>query len=1209
MKWSIKKPTLCLLMISILFSWSAPALAKTPQVDATISNTKKQTIPLTEALEKLAATTDLEFTYRIDIVEKIQVSYRSKKSRTPLQTLEKLLKNTGLQYKVFSETRVVIYQKNNPEKISKEPIGSSDTEPRNTLVKQKLNPSISYESNPEKSKNPRSKKVFLLEGQITDSKGEALIGANVYLKDNPSNGTITDYDGNYKLELESLSGTLVFSYLGYLNHTEEINGRTQINVVLVEDVQALDEVVVVGYGTQRKSDIIGAVSSVDGEDLNTTAVSNFDAALQGLAAGVSILSQSGKPGAPSTIRIRGANSIQSSTDPLWVIDGMPVFSSPTGLGSSNQNPMSLINPNDIESIQVLKDAAATSIYGSRGSNGVIIVTTKSGKNGKGTLNLSVSGGISTPTRTPEDIGYANTQEWLEIMDEAYQTSFGRDFKMNDYYQFAPLAFDQITREQIENQSINTNWFDEVFRTGSFNEINLSSSRGTEKGSYYISGNYRSDKGVLDHNQLDRLSLRANVNFEPLENLTIDTKLNFSFTDNERRSEDLTTLIKFSLPWQPVRDLENPNRYFNPYTGSNLVALNDPNNTLNNVKQYRALGNIAIQYNLPFIKGMALRSEFSADIIQSNLVNWSSRNIQLDGNRNPIAEAREEAVTYQSVNYNFYTQYARDFSFGSLNAVLGVEAQRINQYERILAGEGLVGDYQELGSPKTPTTVDARQNNERYLLGYFGRINYKLQDKYLLGLSARRDGSSAFSATDRWGNFVAVSAGWILSEEDFMTFLDNKVYLKLRASFGETGNQSVPNNLQSINFFDRVIYGNRAVGSNGTIPSNLAVDNLTWESTQSADFGIDFGLFNNRIYGTLAYYHRFVNGMLLEAQLPTSAGVSPDRVDADFGFLNTVDGTATNKIWTNIGNMTNSGLEIELNSVNVDQNDFKWTTSFNISFNDNRVESLTADLDQSGTGITTPYSISRKGNRRNVWYIAEFAGINSDNGVPYIYALDKDWFAQTGDTRRLLSESGEEVQILGTRTNIRENRFIQDEKSSDPTYFGGLTNKFEYKGFDFSAFLAFSGGGYLLDYDRQVAIYPNETRMILSDVLNNSWQERGDEAQYPATVARRTFEVEREVFLSDFGEEDVFTDRELWRSDFIRLRNLTLGYTFSADKLERFKLQGLRIYLTANNLFTITDYPGFDPEGIPNQLTRAHILYNNTPIPQLKSYLFGLNLKI
>lgn len=1134
-----------------------------------------------EAIDKLQEMTDVSFLYLSGIVDKNEKIDFNVKNKQLSYILDKLCKSLEITYEVDGNYIV----------LSKDE-GSKATQ----LIDLKGG-----------IENGAPKKI---RGTVLDDSGEPVPGATILIQ-GTTTGTITNFDGTFILDIDDQTPiTLEISFIGFVTVEVPVKDQNDVTVRLELDMQQLEEVVVVGYGTQKKADVIGSVSTVKGDELNIKSVASFDAGLQGMAAGVSVLSQSGKPGAPSTIKIRGANSIQSSTDPLWVIDGMPVYSSPAGLGSSNQNPMSLFNPNDIESIQVLKDAAATSIYGSRGSNGVIIVTTKSGTKGKSFTNVNFSSGISDLSRTIDDVGYVNSSEWFDVMDQAYQNSFDRNFTMNDYYQFVPLAFDRIDREEAEQ--INTDWYDEIFRKGSFQDLNISSSKGFEGGSYYLSGNYRSDKGVLENNQLDKVSLRSNLAFEPITDLTIETKLNFSYTNNERRDDDLTTITKFSLPWMPVRLPENDNLYFNPYANANIVSRNDPDNTLNNVKQYRTLANVSLNYLVPFVDGLSLRTEMAADIIQSNLVNWQSRNIRLDGGKNPSAFAREEAVTYRSVNYNFYPTYVKSFGESSINAVLGIEAQRINQYERIMSGEGLTGDYQEIGVPRTLLSIEGRQNNERYLLGYFGRINYKLRDKYLVGVSWRRDGSSVFTEEYRWGNFVALSGGWILSQEPFMAWMGRGSYLKIRGSYGETGNQNVPNNLQEVNFFDQAIYGSRQFAANGTVPSNLPVRDLTWETTRSSDVGLDFGFLNDRINGTIGYYRRFIDGMLLQAQLPSSAGVSPSSdMIGRFEFLSDVDGRQTNKIWSNIGNMVNSGVEFELYTVNIDRSDFRWSTSFNIAFNRNIIEGLTPDLDASGQGITSEYTISSTDRKRNVWYVANYAGVDPASGVPYIEALDQDYYEETGNTRALQSLSGGDSLLLGTRKNVTENKFIQGDKSSDPTYYGGFTNKLEYKGFDFSFFFSFSGGNYILDYDRQVAVYPNETRMLLREVIDNSWEQEGDIAKYPKLVARRTFQVDGSN-VADFGDEDVFHNRDLYKADYIRLRSVTLGYNLPANYLKRLKIQGLRVYLSGNNLWTSTNYPGFDPEGIPNpngNTNGAHILYWNTPIPQLKSFIFGLDLKI
>lgn len=1092
------------------------------------------------------------FFYNDEISNKDQKFSVNEKSVGIEQLLDVVLKNSDLTYKIIEENIVIT---------------------RKSAIKEKK----------------------IIKGKVTDANdNSAVVGATVLLK-GTLNGVATDVDGNFSIQIEEPEASVLeISMIGYAKKTIYVRGSEFINVLLSASTEEIDEVIVVGYGTQKRRDVIGSVTTIDMTELKSKSVGNFDAGLQGLAAGVSVMSQSGAPGAPSIIKIRGTNSINSSTDPLWIIDGMPVYSSPSGLGASNQNPMSLINSNDIESIQVLKDAAATSIYGSRASNGVIIVTTKNGKKGVGTTSFNYTSGVSTLTRTPEDVGYVNTKEWLQVMDEAYKNSSGTAFTMDDYYRFAPQAYTKLTREQAEQ--INTNWYDQLFRSATFSEYNLSSSQGYDKGSFYISANYRKDKGVQMNNDLERFSVRSNVTFNPSPNLTVGAKLSFATSKNEKRNSGITSIVTYALPWFPIYNPENPNQYYNAYTGSNPKALTDPKNRKNNVEQLRGMGVFSLDYKIAKVKGLSFRTELSADVIQSNLVDWESREIWLNGAQKPTARASEEAVTFASYNYNFYGTYSKTSGIHSFNVVGGVESTRTSQYSRTLKGEGLIGKYQEIGTPTVLTQMYGGKNNERYLMGYFGRADYKLKEKYLLGLSARHDGTSAFTANHRWGTFYAASAGWIISEERFASFLGPDNFVKLRGSYGETGNQNVPSGLNVVNYNGISPYGSKDImGVNGTVPTNLMVSNLTWESTKSADFGIDFGLLKNRINGSLAYYHRLVYGMLLPAPVPVSAGVG----SLDLAFDRGVYDLETNRVWSNIGNMVNSGAELELHTVNYNKKGLKWTSDFNISFNKNIIKSLTDEADKSGKGIITTTTVSRKGELRNEWFIADYAGVDRLTGIPMIYALDKKKYEATGNTERVRDQAGVDSMIIATRTNISGNRFYQKGKSADPKYYGGITNTLQYKGFDFSFLVAFSGGNYILDYDRQLATVPSETRIVLKELYDNSWKKIGDVAKYPQLRSRGTFIVNG-VANSDFGDSEAFYNRELYKGDFVRLRNVQLGYTFTALQLQKIKMKGMRIYASGSNLYTLTNYPGFDPEG-------AGLIYYSSAIPQLKSFMFGIDV--
>jgi TonB-linked SusC/RagA family outer membrane protein len=1042
-------------------------------------------------------------------------------------------------------------------------------------------------------------KLKTLKGKVVDVSGNILPGASIIIKGTKS-GSVTDANGEFSISGLGDNSILAVSFIGMKSKELIVGNRSMLTITLEEDAISLNEVVAIGYGAAKKRDITGSISTVNADKLSIKGSASFDSNLQGLAAGVSIQSNSGVPGAASKIKIRGLGSINSSTDPLWIIDGMPVLSYEVAEnnGTTGQSPMSLINQNDIENIQVLKDAASTAIYGSRASNGVIIVTTKSGKKGKGGVNVDFSSGMSDLTRKPADIGYANSSQWFSVMNEMYQNS-GKTFDLNEYYKLAPQAFDKITIDQAK--ATNTDWYNLLFRKGSYQELNVSSTNATEKANYYVSLNYRNDEGVQLNNSLQRISGRANVDFRALKLLSLGAKMNFSYTDNNRMQNSgyrsgaasnggLNAITTSALPWYPVYNPVTPEQYYNPYGGANPLAFSDPANVHDNLKQFRTLGNVYAEIKLPFIEGLSVRSEASFDFLQSNSIFWKSRKVNLDSSNKPNSYASQQSVTYSSLNYNLYATYDRKFGEHQINAVAGSEAQRIQQTTLQAKGQNLIGVYQELGSPSSMLSMYGGLNGERYLLAYFGRANYKYNDRYLLGASIRRDGSSAFTAENRWGNFASLSAGWILSEENFMDFIGDKTFIKLRGSFGQTGNQNIPSGL------DRTLYegaymkygDNNIMGVNGTLPVNIAVSDLKWETTNSTDIGIDFGFLDNRINGSVAYYNKYITNMLLQGPVPVSAGVGGHPYTE-----------TTNNIWGNLGNMTNSGFEFEIHSTNIESKSFKWTTDFNIAFNSNKINQLTREADMTGKGLVSETTVSRKDHKRLEWFMADYAGVDTQTGVPMIYAVNTTKYNTTGETERLKNVAGSDSLLYATETNIRANRFYQNGKSADPTYYGGLTNTFEYKGFDLSFLISFSGGNYIYDYDEQISTRPNPTRTFKSEIIDNVWRKPGDVAKYPKLTADNTYTINGKA-VSGFGDNWVYYNKTLYKGDYIRLKNIQLGYNFPASMISKLKIATARVYVSGTNLFTVTDYKGFDPEG-------AGMVYTAT-IPQLKSIVAGLNIK-
>ena len=1143
-----------------------------------------------EVLTKIENQSDYSFAYSselIDLDRQVDLKIDDKDIN---ETLDGLFKGTDIEY-IINGRQIMLYPKVTSKGYPKKSTGHSSSM---SLAPQDPGLEVS--------------------GRVLDEAGETLPGATVLIK-GTTEGTITDFNGEFTLPNVPEDATLQISFIGMKSIEIPVEGKTFFEVVLEEQSTDLDEIIVMGYGTKKKRDVIGSVSTLESEDIVDRATSNFEVALQGMASGVSVQSVNGVPGAPTRIRIRGLSSINSSVDPLWIIDGMPVFSSPGGIAgndgvTTNQSPMSLINPNDIESIQVLKDAAATAIYGSRASNGVIIVTTKSGKKGIKSLNFDFSTGVSDLTRTPEDVGYVtNTSEWFSVMDEAHQYSYGRDFNVtSDYFALNTRAFDEISREQAE--AINTNWYDQIFRRGSFTNVNLSTMGGSDNGNYYTSFNYRNDEGVQRHNSLERITGTTNVTVKPLKDLSIGAKINLSYTKNNRlpnansRNNDavaeggINFLTLSALPWLPIYNPENPANYFNPYGGANGVATSDPNNYHNLLEQYRVLGGVNFEYKVPFVKGLSLRSEISGDIYQSNNTNWVSSAIYLDPGANITSYGAEEAVTFKSVNYNMYGTYSMDFNNQHfLDFVGGVESTRALTKRKWMAGDGLIGEFMELGTPNRFLGMNGRVGGESYLSAFFGRLNYKFGDKYLAGVSLRRDGSSNFTKENRWGTFAAFSAGWIISDEDFMSFLGNKIFLKLRGSYGETGNQNVLRGLNVVNYSRSFVYGGPTIGGvNGVLPTNIPVLDLTWEKTRSSDIGLDYGFLNDRINGSVAAYRRYVSDMILPFSIPSSAGLTNPNHSWP-----TVQYFPYNQITANIGDMVNSGIEFDINAVVIEK-PFKWKTNFNISFNRNTIEKLSPVADASGSGLQRGTTISIVGHRRLQWFLADYAGVDPNTGLPMIYELDQAHFEETGDTRRLILEDGAESMIVATDDAIRNNRFIQYNKSQDPTYYGGWENTFQYKGFDLSILFSFSGGNYIFDYDETQALELNSGRLFRREVYENAWRQPGDITDYPRIAVNGRREVDG-IIQQNFQRTTTggWYNRSLHRGDFIRFRNLQLGYNFPSTVLDKIKVQSFRVYVSATNLMTFTDYPGFDPEGATEVYT--------APIPQTRTITAGLKLGI
>jgi TonB-linked SusC/RagA family outer membrane protein len=731
---------------------------------------------------------------------------------------------------------------------------------------------------------------------------------------------------------------------------------------------------------------------------------------------------------------------------------------------------------------------------------------------------------------------------------------------------------------------------ETTRIGGYQNINLSASGGTKNSQYYISGNYRKDKSVINNEYLERYGFRANLDIKPTNSLSVGTKINLSMSQGNRGKNNIWSssgnsegysggfsyVSYHTVPFEPVYSLVNPNLYFNPLSG-NPVATSDPSNLKENLDMYRALTSLYAEYTIPKIEGLSFRTELSMDFVQANRNYWVSQEIRYNGSM-----AEDNAATQKTINYNFFFKYNRTFGDHVVDFVGGSESQRGTTWKRSTKGQNLIGTFQQLGTPAQLVSMYSGLSGEIYLRSYFARANYKFKDKYLAGISVRRDGSSVFTSDYRWGNFVALSAGWILSSESFMGSFGQKNFLKLRGSFGQTGNANIPSKLNVTNYSSNLAYGSADIyGLNGTMVSSIGVTNLKWESTNNLDFGLDFGFLNHRIDGSIAYYNKYVRDLLLASDLPPSSGIS--------------------SIWGNIGDLVNSGVEFSFNSSNINKRDFKWTTQFNIAYNHNEVKKLTPQVDELGKGMVSGQFISKVGSGVRDYYIADFAGVDPQTGLSKIYALDKDYYAETGETRRLKDTSGNDVLLLSNSTNVTSNYFHLKGKNRTPKYYGGITNKFIYKAFDLSVFISFSGGNYILDNFLRDFSFPgqNHAAQILADFDNNYWKKPGDKVKYQRLDWNGNIKME-DGSVTGIGDARTYTTQFLYKGDFVKLKSINLGYTLPISAGKKSLCQALRIYANVENLYTLTKYPGWDPEG--------QGLVEQWDLPQLFSASIGVTIK-
>lgn len=977
----------------------------------------------------------------------------------------------------------------------------------------------------------------VITGKVTSNTGP-IPGVSVYVKGSPSSGTQSEATGNFKLTVADDARILVFSFIGYKTKEVPITGQT-VNVSLDEENNTLSEVIVVGYGTQNKRDVTGSIARVTAEDLKDKPLTTVESALQGKAPGVFINSSSGKLGQALQIRVRGISSISASNQPLFVIDGVPIVTEALGTYTEADNPLAAISPDDIESMEVLKDAASAAIYGARGSNGVVLITTKKGKQGRTNIDFGYYAGFSDPTKKGD---FLNADQYRQLLDASFKYN---NYDDGDYANAAEMWKDYIGTDDW-NSNNNTSWVNEAFRKGHTQQYGLNINGGDAKTRFMLSGNYNNNDGIIINNRYVRTGGRLSIDHTVSKILEVGGALNISKVDNYRIPTDNAFSNPLQLnalpPIQPVRDasgeLNSSTVYYN--------SLIDYSNGKNLSTTYRTFANAYA--SLKITPDLVFRSEYGFDFNNLEEEQFLGSKTQDGGSTGGSStDYMAKSINFNTNNTLNYTKILNEKH--NLNVLAGFAFQDTKFRFSSVTGTTLPSDsFTKIASAAIISAGESSETRHTFV-SYLARINYKYEDKYLLSASIRTDGSSRFGVNNRYGTFPAVSAGWIINQEEFLKSSSWLSLLKLRGSYGLTGNAEI-GDFASRNLYRGVNYA----GVGGTRPSQLGDPNLSWENTSNYNLGLDFGFFSDRISGTVEYYKKKTTDLLLNAPIAATNG---------FSFIT-----------QNIGDMQNRGFEFSLNTRNF-VGEFKWSTSFNISLNRNKVLRLVDDQPiYPGGRFLGRIAV---GEPLGYFYGKAYAGVDQANGDA-LYYIDESRTTTTNDS------------------GLAQNQKLGDP---NPKFFGGFGNHFSLKNFDLDIQAQFVSGN---DIYNMAGVFQSAN----GDYFDN---QTIDQLNYWTPTNRNT-----PIPQPRFGEGNGTAPSSRWIQDgsYLRIKSVVFSYNVPKAFINKYKLQNLKIFASALNLFTITGYKGYDPEvNTPSggslqsdNIQLGHDFY--TP-PQARTITFGVNI--
>lgn len=1059
-----------------------------------------QQMEISKVLKKIESKGDFRFLYNYDLPalkKKVNVNFQNSDIK---DALARLFSSTDLTYKVLGNKLIVVL--------------AADME----------------------------KQPIRVTGTVTGVGKEILSGVSVQVKGG-SGGTSTGVKGDYSITVEQ-NATLVFSYIGYQDKEVAVDGRNVIDVQMMPSEKALDQVVVVGYGSQKRKDITGAVSTVTAADIANRPIVDASEALQGKAAGVQVTSNSGKPGAGLSIRVRGSSSISAGNDPLYIIDGIPTTDATS------------VNPNDIESFSVLKDAASAAIYGSRAANGVIVITTKKGVAGKSKIDFSTYYGITSPTKV------------LKVLNAKQYQSYANELEGTTAITDAMVAANDI------------NWPKEVFQKGHQENYQLSFSGGDEKSQHFISVGYTDQKGIVKPAEYDRFSTRVNLTTKANSWLTINTS-NFITYSHQRNVNDNLSVAKGGVvlsaletpPTIPkynsvasdqlfgLDPLANPpgSVGFNPITG-----WDNPYGAIygnyGKTRNARILSNVGAEVKL--FKGLAFQSHFAVDY-QDNLYQYfldpflTIYGRQTQGQQNETKTNNLTWLSEQTLNYT------ATWGRSHFSALAGWTVQNSHTETATLSGSFLKPEYRTLDwdatyyrdSVKAPGTNGV---DDWGLVSYLGRLTYDFDGKYLFQANLRSDESSKFASGNRTATFPSFSAGWRISREDFMQNVSWLNDLKLRAGWGQNGNQ------EGIGSYEYLPLSTISSTDASIATSTIAPKSLKWETSTQTDVGIDATTFANRVSFSADFYYKKTRDILVNIPLPAQSGYSSAPING--------------------ASMRNSGEEFQISTKNVVHGPVRWTTDFNLSFNQNKVLTLPAGLTYITQGYGNTYARGSatiltigRGLGEFIGYVAK--GVDPQTGKELYVGKDGKSLVDSPGTKA-------DRQILG---------------SAQPKFVYGMTNTVSWKNFDLTVFIQGSYGNKILNYGR-LELEAMNFAANQSEVVAHRWEKPGDITDIPG------------IGLNASTDNSVISTRFLESGSYLRFKTITLSYKVDPAIASKLGLAGIQAYVSGNNLITITKYKGFDPEvnsygdaSNTSDNRNVSLGIDNGAYPQSKMILFGLNL--